>query len=151
MEEPLAYTHIALQDTLPSLPDVAYALPRIGEFRNVQILTLFGNGLVGVPIPTAGLGQLRVVHLAENELVTFPEALFQCEALEWIELRDNPLQSVPDGIERLGNLRYLGLRGTSLPPGAVEDLRARLPHCSVVTDPERAVPGALGRRSERPT
>ncbi len=134
VDDPLAYTHVALQDTLEASPEVADALPQIAAFRNVRILTLFGNGLVGLPIPTAGLGELRAVHLAQNELVAFPEALYRCEALEWIELSDNPLRSVPEGIERLEALRYLGLRGTELRSAVLDGLRARLPRCAVVAD-----------------
>lgn len=125
--DPLAYTHIALQDTLGSSPEVAAALPRIGDFHNARILTLFGNDLVGLPIPTARLSELRALHLAQNQLVTLPEALYACEALEWLDLSDNPLRSVPDGIERWRSLRYLGLRRTELSAPVVDELRARLP------------------------
>lgn len=125
--DPLAYTHIELQDTLVSAPEVAAALPRIGDFRNVEILTLFGNDLVGLSFATTGLTALRALHLAQNQLVTLPEALYACESLEWLDLSDNPLRSVPDGIERWRSLRYLGLRRTELPAPLVEELRGRLP------------------------
>lgn len=106
----------------------------IVQFSRLRSLTLFNSALGGQPLGIAlgRLPALQALDLRENRLTALPAEVLRCRKLAFLALDDNPLTALPNLLP-LRQLRYLGLRRTSLTPDQIAAARAQLPACLVVS------------------
>lgn len=81
--------------------------PEIGEWSQLQELSVSGNELESIPSTIGQLRSLVSLKLDENQLQELPESISQCEMLEELMLSHNDLSDLPASIGRLRRLRIL--------------------------------------------
>ena len=147
IEAALAYKHKVYSLQLNSLQhDVAakslvigadgsrMLLPQVGEFKNLESLSIdinqilflpadigkLGklmslsaalNKLTSLPNEIAGLKNLRSLNIGKNDFKTFPDAITSITSLESINMESNPMPAIPATINNLKNLKELNLSG----------------------------------------
>jgi Leucine-rich repeat (LRR) protein len=114
---PELQTLIAHTNSLRSLPS------EMASLHALTALDLSRNQLqdIDCDLPVG----LRVLRLAENELIDLPDSLFaRCTALEVVHLAHNEIRYLPSTLERLRYLRELDVRHNRLKemPNVGEDL-----------------------------
>lgn len=85
----------------------------MGEFKNVFILDISGNGLTGLPVEIGQMESLQGVYASGNVLKSIPKQLGLLLNLTWLNLRDNNLQSLPIELKSLSNLATLYISGNN--------------------------------------
>ena len=85
-----------------------------------------------------GMTQLEVLDLSDNR-ITDVSALSGCMYLTSLDLSNNDLSFVVP-LYTCINLRYLDLRGNPLTWEALEELRAAMPLCQIVSDVQQPMP-----------
>lgn len=107
-------------------------IPKIGEFINLESLSITINLLTGfpseignlqkltelnanfnklntLPAEMGNLKSLRMLDLGKNDFHQFPEPIFRLAALEKLNFESNPISELPGGIGALKNLKELNL------------------------------------------
>jgi internalin A len=83
----------------------------LGQFAQLQKLTLSHNELTELPESLSQLKQLRILHLNDNQLTVLPESLSQLRQLLLLNLSDNQLMELPESLKQLKSLDKLFLHG----------------------------------------
>jgi len=96
----------------------------IWNFRNLEVLHLQGNKLIGLPKEISSLTKLRQLYLWNNKFTTFPKEICDITSLENLDLSENNFITLPEEICNLKNLTYLGLYINQLTtlPEKIKDL-----------------------------
>ncbi|XP_055636065.1 protein phosphatase PHLPP-like protein [Toxorhynchites rutilus septentrionalis] len=85
------------------------ALRALGEFAQLKVLRLNGNGLRYFPESLYNLRKLRLLDLEENEMRKLPEQIAQLTSLEELILEKNELQELPNSLQQLPCLKSLNV------------------------------------------
>jgi len=101
---------------------------KIGEFRNLESLSLNINLIKSLPPETGNLGKLTILNANLNKLVSLPAEMENLKNLKVLNLGNNDFHQFPDLITRYSLLEVLNLESnpiTALPPAmdALKNLR----------------------------
>lgn len=100
--------------------------------RDVPLRKLLVTGRDLVLDDTIGaISSLRWLDVSMTGLTQIPPVMGALESLESLYAHSNPLIEISDAIVGLSNLRRLTLGQTLLPQSRIDELRARMPWCSV--------------------
>jgi hypothetical protein len=116
-----------------ALSELPFAL---GSLRNMQQLYLSGNKIEILPDTIYQLRNLKRLDLANNQLMHISEKIVNFTQLELLYLHSNKkLKTLPvEQIAKLQNLRFLNIKGTSIPREQAQKIQKLLPKCKVEFD-----------------
>ena len=108
----------------------------IGDLRELRLLNVRNNQLVGLPTSVQRLTKLERLYLFENKLTELPAEIGDLRELRTLSVRDNHLIDLPTSIKRLTKLEELELTRNKLTelPAEIGDLR-ELRFLSVIHNP----------------
>ena len=86
----------------------------VGRLSALRVLSLADNQLMSLPAEIGLLASLTYLDLGENQLTSVPAEVWQLTSLTWLDLSENQLTSVPAEIGQLTSLEWLGLGGNQL-------------------------------------
>lgn len=109
-------------------------LPQIGEFTNLESLSMEINQILFLPADIGKLGKLmhlsaslnklsslpnemaalknlKSLNIGKNDFKTFPEVITSISSLESLNMESNPIAALPVSINNLKNLKELNLSG----------------------------------------
>ncbi|XP_075697683.1 leucine-rich repeat-containing protein 20 [Rhinoderma darwinii] len=89
-------------------------------FERLQELNLEGNSLEKLPHEVCLLLNLKMINVARNKLVTFPDELTKIQCIKNINLEGNQIKDIP--IEALNHLQNLSSVNIKLNPINKENL-----------------------------
>jgi len=75
--------------------------------------------------------KLKFLAVVGSGVTQLPHGLFECNDLRYLGVSKNELTNLP-GVENLGQLLYLNVRGNPLAHGELERVREALPNCKIV-------------------
>jgi Leucine-rich repeat (LRR) protein len=87
--------------------NVAKVSAKIGDLKNIDFISLYGNELVDLPIEMQNLKSLKKLYLGKNKFSKIPDALAGMEGLIYLSIDENPLILDEKGVEILSNLKNL--------------------------------------------
>lgn len=125
--------HDAVEKSLVMLPDGTKILsPQIGEFKNLESLSIevnmihalpseLGkleklmllsanlNKLTALPDEIKNLKNLKTLHLGKNGFNKFPDVIAELQSLEVLNMESNPITTISPALNSLKNLKELNL------------------------------------------
>ena len=128
------------RNRLPRVP------AKLGNLKDLAILSLSGNLLSTVPPELGGLPKLQVLLLNDNRLTSVPPELENLRMLCNLNLHSNLLETVPRELGKLRMLRHLILSCNLLESvprelGELQELRTLILSCNRLT----SLPPELGK------
>ena len=101
--------------------NTANSLPgEIGKLKKLTLLNANLNKLSMLPPEMANLKNMKVLDLSKNSFAQFPDIITGFAALEIFNFENNPIATLPTSISMLKNLKELNLSNcsdlTALPP-----------------------------------
>ncbi|GAB4405118.1 MAG: hypothetical protein OHK0039_05910 [Bacteroidia bacterium] len=103
----------------------------IARFPNLQVLNLSNNKIREIPDEISSLKNLQVLNLARNRIFVLPENMRYLEHLTHLYLGYNKIVQMPAWVGGFGQLRVLDLAYNNLTLLDIDQVRARLPYCTV--------------------
>ena len=109
------------------------------EVARIKSLSLYRNRLTTFDWP-AGQSALSRLNLGANPLVSLPETLSECAALESLGLARTQISCLPEWVFSIQTLRELDISYIEdrIPPAQIAHLRAR--RVSLITRPGLVMP-----------
>jgi len=109
------------------------------DVARIKSLSLYRNRLTTFDWP-AGHSALSRLNLGANPLVSLPETLSECAALESLGLARTQISCLPEWVFSIQNLRELDISYIEdrIPPTQIAHLRAR--RVSLITRPGLVMP-----------
>jgi Leucine-rich repeat (LRR) protein len=92
-----------------TITDQTFLPDSIGNLINLRILKLADNQLIFLSDSIGNLTKLRILKLADNQLIFLSDSIGNLTKLEELDLSDNQLTFLPDSIGNLTNLQQLDL------------------------------------------
>ncbi|HLL73914.1 MAG TPA: COR domain-containing protein [Pyrinomonadaceae bacterium] len=83
----------------------------IGQLKNIQELSFYGNRLTEVPESIGRLTLLQRLYLTDNRLTELPESIGRLTQLRGLYLNNNKLTNLPESLLNLKKLERLYLHG----------------------------------------
>uniref|UniRef100_A0A8C9RQ46 Leucine-rich repeat-containing protein 30-like n=1 Tax=Scleropages formosus TaxID=113540 RepID=A0A8C9RQ46_SCLFO len=80
----------------------------------LEVLSLAGNQITGLPTSLAGLVSLKKLNLSHNLIFHIPGCIYRMRSLVFLQLACNQLENIADQIQALVNLRILILEGNCI-------------------------------------
>ncbi len=95
--------------------------PRVGEFSNLEVLTLDINNLVGLPMEMGNLKKLMTFSAHLNKLNSLPAEMANLKNMKNLNLGKNTFTAFPDVISHFTLLEALNLESNAIPalPGSI--------------------------------
>lgn len=120
----VSFEHVILD----SCPKQLFRIPTL------KVLCLSNTKTQALPQNFDALGNLEVLIVENNFLTAVPRGIYKCKKLVYLSLKNNKLTKIPDTICHLQNLTQLDLRGNTISKADIEEIKALLPGCKVLSD-----------------
>ncbi len=98
----------------------------------VKFLDLSGKQLKEFPMEILMLTELRVLILADNDLILLPKEISTLSQLERLELQRNNIDVLPDEMITMHNLKRINLQYNSINNEDIQYLKEALAKCKII-------------------
>jgi hypothetical protein len=111
--------------------DITKIPSQIKYLKNLTTLCLNVNAIQNIPIELSELKNLKTIDLSDNLALSSVDNIENIFSLEYLFLYGCGLTRLPDRIDKLKNLKELGLAGNHIDKREQARIRKALPNCII--------------------